>query len=103
MTADRRDVCDGTFTPVNLAWGKHAKPRKYGRYVASSEGRGARGEGGNSTIRIAAGGARALCGDSHFVVPGAGSVFTDTWEAVSNYRQSRLQGELYNFMGGGGI
>lgn len=45
MTADRRDVCDGTFTPVNLALGKHAKPGKYGRYVSSSEGRGARGEG----------------------------------------------------------
>lgn len=27
-------------------------------------------------------GVRALCGDSHFVVPLAGSVFTDTWEAV---------------------
>lgn len=60
-----------------------AKPVKYGRYVFSSEGWGVGGRGeGNLTITNAAGGATALCGDSWFILNGAGSVFKDTSEAM---------------------
>lgn len=72
-----------------------AKPVKSGRYVFSSEGWGV--GGGNLTITNAAGGARALCGDSRFVLHGAVSVFTQIAQGdagyTPSYHHSHLQGE----------
>lgn len=55
--------------------------------MSSPQRGGVLGGEGNFTITNAAGGATALCGDSRFVLNGAGSVFKDTSAGYTpNYR-----------------